>query len=126
VFGEGPRDSLLVWGGISHIELLWDDPTLDRIFPRLGAVARVVQFDRQDTGMSDRPSTPATIEQGMEDALAVLDAAGSREACVLGESEGGPTACLLAATHPDRVTSMILRSGHPHDRGPVLPVGALS
>ena len=108
VFGEGPRDLLVVWGGISHIELLWDDPTLARIFRRLGTFARVIQFDRRGTGMSDRPSTPATIEQRMEDAIAVLDACGSTQACVLGESEGGPTSCMLAAAHPDRVSSLIL------------------
>jgi class 3 adenylate cyclase/alpha-beta hydrolase superfamily lysophospholipase len=108
VFGQGTRDLLLVWGGISHIELLWDDPTLDRIFRRLGTFARVIQFDRRGTGMSDRPATPATIEQRMEDALAVLDAAGSTRACVLGESEGSPPSCLLAATHPSRVSGLIL------------------
>ena len=108
VFGDGPRDLLVVWGGISHIELLWDDPTLARIFRRLGTFARVIQFDRRGTGMSDRPPTPATIEQRVEDAIAVLDACGSTRACVFGESEGGPTSCMLAATHPDRVSALIL------------------
>lgn len=108
VSGNGPRDLLIVWGGISHIELLWDDPTLARIFRRLGTFTRVIQFDRRGTGLSDRPPGPSTIEQRVDDAISVLDACGSKHACVLGESEGGPTSCLLAATRPDRVSALIL------------------
>ena len=108
VFGEGPRDLLLVWGGISHIELLWDDPTLARIFRGLGSFARVIQFDRRGTGMSDRPAGPATLEDRMQDVGTVLDAVGSERATILGESEGGPMTCLFAATHPERTEGLIL------------------
>jgi class 3 adenylate cyclase len=44
----------------------------------------------------------------MEDARAVMDAAGLTAAHVLGWSEGGPLGILLAVTHPDRVQSLIL------------------
>ena len=44
----------------------------------------------------------------MEDAHAVLDAAGLDRVHVLGWSEGGPLAMLLAATHPERVLSLVL------------------
>ncbi len=44
----------------------------------------------------------------MEDARAVMGAAGLTAAHVLGWSEGGPLAILLAVTHPDRVQSLIL------------------
>jgi len=37
-----------------------------------------------------------------------MDAAGSKRAAVFGISEGGPMSALLAATHPDRVSSLIL------------------
>ena len=107
-FGEGPRDLVLVWGGISHIELLWDDPTLDRIFRRLASFSRVIQFDRRGTGMSDRPPGPASLEDRMEDVRTVLDAVGSDKAVVLGESEGGPMCCLFSATYPERTTALIL------------------
>ena len=108
VFGEGARDVVIVWGGISHIEMMWDDPTLARIFRRLGSFARVIQFDRRGTGMSDRPGGPATLEDRMHDVGAVLDAVGSERAAVIGESEGGPMSCLFAATYPERVTALVL------------------
>lgn len=108
VFGDGPPDVLLVWGGISHIELLWDDPNLARIFRRLSSFARVIQFDRRGTGMSDRPGGPATLEDRVQDLAVVLDAAGSHQAAIFGESEGGPTACLFAATFPHRTAALIL------------------
>ena len=108
VFGAGPRDLVLVWGGVSHIELFWDDPTLARIFRRLSSFARVIQFDRRGTGMSDRPSGPASLEARMQDIGAVMDAVGSDRAALLGESESGPLACVYAATHPDRTSALIL------------------
>ena len=44
----------------------------------------------------------------MEDLVAVLDAAGSREAALFGYSEGGPMSALLAATYPHRVAALVL------------------
>ena len=44
----------------------------------------------------------------MHDVLAVMDAAGSRRAYLVGYSEGGPMATLFAATHPERVAGLIL------------------
>ena len=38
----------------------------------------------------------------MEDLHAVLDAAGSERAALMGVSEGGPMSILLAATFPER------------------------
>lgn len=108
VFGEGERDLLLVWGGISHIELLWDDPVLVRVFRRLASLGRVIQFDRRGTGMSDRPAGAASLEERMQDVRTVLDAVGSEGAVIFGESEGGPMSCLFAATYPERTTALIL------------------
>lgn len=44
----------------------------------------------------------------MDDARAVMHAAGSRRAVLLGISEGGSLACLFAATYPDRCVSLVL------------------
>src|SRR6185436_7029153 len=42
------------------------------------------------------------------DVIAVMDAAGSERAAILGTLEGGPMAALFAATHPDRVSALVL------------------
>jgi class 3 adenylate cyclase len=44
----------------------------------------------------------------MDDVRAVMDAAGFDRAAILGISEGGPMSTLLAATYPDRVSSLVL------------------
>jgi hypothetical protein len=49
-----------------------------------------------------------TLEQRMEDLHAVMDAAGSQQAVILGVSEGGPMSALFAATYPERTTALVM------------------
>jgi class 3 adenylate cyclase len=44
----------------------------------------------------------------MDDVVTVLDAAGVQTAAILGDTEGGPMAALMAASHPERVTALVL------------------
>jgi pimeloyl-ACP methyl ester carboxylesterase len=44
----------------------------------------------------------------MDDVRAVMDAVGSERAALLGFWEGGPMSALFAATHPERVSALIL------------------
>ena len=60
--------------------------------------------------MSDRLGRPPTLEEQIDDAIAVLDAVGAERAGVYGMLEGGPMAMLLAATRPDRVGALALYS----------------
>lgn len=47
-------------------------------------------------------------ETRMDDIRAVMDAAGSNRAAILGVSEGGPMTVLFAATYPERTAAAIL------------------
>jgi class 3 adenylate cyclase/esterase/lipase len=58
--------------------------------------------------MSDRTPGVPTPDQRMDDARAVMDAAGLSQAHVIGWSEGGPLAVMLAVTYPKRVRSLVL------------------
>ena len=107
VAGDGPHDVLLINSWVSQMEHLWTEPRLARMFARLTSFARLVQFDRRGSGMSDRVP-PAPLEEQMDDVLAVLDAAGCERPTVLAETEGTALACLFAATHPERVRSLAL------------------
>jgi pimeloyl-ACP methyl ester carboxylesterase len=110
VFGvEGP-DVVFIPGFVSHLELTWHMPGLSRFMDRLAAFSRVITFDKRGTGLSDPVpiSELPTLEQRMDDLRAVMDAAGSERAVVVGVSEGGPMAMLFAASHPDRVTGLVL------------------
>jgi pimeloyl-ACP methyl ester carboxylesterase/DNA-binding winged helix-turn-helix (wHTH) protein len=108
VTGGGPLDIVLISGFVSHLDLDWGDPRHAYFLDRLGSMGRLIRFDKRGTGMSDRPSGVPDLETRMHDVLAVMDAAGSRQAVLFGYSEGGPMASLLAAMHPDRVEALIL------------------
>ena len=70
--------------------------------------ARVIAVDRRGSGLSDRTHGIATLEEGVEDMLAVLDAVGSEKTVVIGLNEAGSLCVMLAATHPDRIAGLIL------------------
>ncbi len=108
VWGDGPIDLVLVWGTFSHCELFWEDPTMARFLEGLGKFARVVQFDKRGTGLSDRVPGSPTLEERMDDVRIVMDAAGMTRAALFGESEGAPMSCLFAATFPDKVSHLVL------------------
>jgi class 3 adenylate cyclase len=111
VFGAGQCDLIVVPGYVTHVELVWEHGPAARFFERLGSFARVITFDRRGSGLSDRVSDPPTLEERMDDVRAVMDAAGSGRGAVVGLSEGVPMAILFAATHPDRVQSLVCAGG---------------
>jgi pimeloyl-ACP methyl ester carboxylesterase len=110
VVGDGPLDLVFVPGWISHIELYWEWPEVAHFLRRLATFGRLILFDKRGTGLSDRvPSAELpTLEQRMDDVRAVMDAAGSERAALLGLSEGGPMQMLFAASHPDRTRALVL------------------
>jgi pimeloyl-ACP methyl ester carboxylesterase len=108
VVGEAAINLLVIPGAISHLALEWENSHWRRWCDRMVSFARLIRFDKRGTGLSDRPSGPYTHEERMEDARAVLDAVGVERAHVMGTSEGGPLAILLAVAHPDRVRSLVL------------------
>jgi pimeloyl-ACP methyl ester carboxylesterase len=108
VFGEGNVDLVMVPGFISHIENYWDEPNLARWLRKVGSFARVILFDKQGTGLSDRSSEAPGMDERMDDVSAVMDAEGIEQAAIFGISEGGSLATLFAASHPERSQALIL------------------
>jgi pimeloyl-ACP methyl ester carboxylesterase len=108
VVGEGPLDLVLVPGWMSNIEVFWEEPLAVRFFERLASFSRLILFDKRGTGLSDRVADVPNLETRMDDVRAVLDAAGSSRAALLGYSEGGPMCALFAATYPDRTAALIM------------------
>jgi len=111
VVGEGPVDLLWVPGWLSHLDLLWLDPSYERFVQRLTRFARVILFDKRGTGLSDPVAPEVSFDDRVEDIGAVLDAAGSRSAFVMGYSEGAALSAMFALRHPDRVRGLVLASG---------------
>src|SRR5262245_6227971 len=112
VVGDGPFDLVFVSGWTSNVDVMWEEPSLARFLHSLASFSRVLCFDKRGTGVSDPVplAAPPTLEQWMDDIRAVIDAAGSERAALLGFSEGGPMAMLFAATYPERVSALTLNN----------------
>jgi pimeloyl-ACP methyl ester carboxylesterase len=108
VVGEGPIDVVLVLGFATHLELQWEWPPIAGVLERISSFARLILFDKRGSGLSDPVRDAPTLEQRVDDVRAVMDAAGSEQAALFGISEGGPMSILFAATHPERVTALVL------------------
>jgi len=117
VYGQGePTLMLLPTWSIIHSRM-WklQIPYLARHF-------RVIVFDGRGNGKSDRPKGAEHYLEAefAADALAVMDRTNTDKAVLVGMSCGALWATLLAARHPDRVTSVAyigpavsLAPGHP-------------
>src|SRR5437763_4647190 len=108
VVGDGPIDLVLVLGFATHLELQWEMPPFARFFERISSFSRRILFDKRGTGLSDPVTEVPSLEQRIDDVRAVMEAAGSERAALFGVSEGGPMSVLFAATHPDRVSALVL------------------
>lgn len=111
VLGDRPIDLILVPGLFSHIDFLHELPGYTAFLRRLSGFARVVTFDKRGQGLSDRMDGAPSLEERMDDVRAIMDAIGSRRAVLLGISEGCAMSVLFAATHPERVSHLVLFGG---------------
>jgi pimeloyl-ACP methyl ester carboxylesterase len=117
VFGDGP-DLLLAPAWISHLELSWESEDLGGWLRALGRFARVINMDQRGIGLSDRMTQMIDLETRVDDARAVLDAAGSERPVLYGQGlDGGAICAMFAATYPERTAGLLLWSGQA-SRGP--------
>jgi pimeloyl-ACP methyl ester carboxylesterase len=110
VVGDGPIDLVFVMGWVSHLEYFWNEPSFARFLGHLASKTRLILFDKRGTGLSDpvpEHQLP-TLDQRLDDVRAVMEAAGSDHAVLLGVSEGGPLCTLFAATHPEKTDALIM------------------
>ncbi|MCV3206967.1 alpha/beta fold hydrolase [Mesorhizobium sp. YC-39] len=108
IVGSGQPDIVLVPGFISHVERIWEDRSCRAWISAVSRLGRLILFDRRGMGLSDRVGARPTVEATAQDILAVMNAAGSRRALLIGASEGGPGCIRFAVDHPDRLTGLVL------------------
>ena len=108
--GQGP-DMVFAPGTTSHLDLDWEFPLRGGLFQRLGAMFRLIRFDKRGNGLSDRPTAMATLEQRADDIRAVMDAVGIDSAILFGRSEGASMAAMFAATYPSRARALLIWGG---------------
>jgi class 3 adenylate cyclase len=111
VTGRGPINVVAAFGHAISIEDQVEGHQTRAIIDALGKIGRVVRLDRRGIGVSDLapPSTADSWEVWADDALVVLDALGIARAVVFTtDSTAGNSAMLFAATHPERVSHLVL------------------
>ena len=76
----------LVWapGTVSDLDKDLESPDDIWWVERFHAFCRLIRFDKRGTGLSDRPTNVASLEERTDDIRAVMDAAGSERAVILG------------------------------------------
>ena len=106
--GAGAVDVILTPPGIATLDPefmpLWE------MYERLTRFARVVVYSPRGGGMSDPVPLDEvpTMDDRIDDLRAVADDVGIERGVIIGQGHGGPAAMLFAASHPDRVTSLLL------------------
>jgi pimeloyl-ACP methyl ester carboxylesterase/DNA-binding CsgD family transcriptional regulator len=116
VVGQGPLDLVFVPGCISNLEVHWEEAGFSHLLHRLATFTRLILLDTRGTGLSDRGDSrePPSLQMHVDDVRAVMDAAGSGRAALLGASEGAATSILFAATYPARARALVLYGGYAH------------
>ena len=107
VVGDGPVDLAVDLATMGNIELMWEFEPVADLLGRLSSFSRLILHDRRGTGLSGGGSTLPNLETRAEDLLAVLDAARSVRPALFGPTTGGAGLAVFAATHPDRVSSLV-------------------
>jgi pimeloyl-ACP methyl ester carboxylesterase len=124
VVGGGPVDVLFVPFMINLV-WAWEQPIFVDFCKRLTQFSRLILLDKRGTGLSDRPRDLPGFETRMDDLRAVMDAAGSEKAALLGAgAPGGQLCAVFAATYPERVQALILQNSWPRVvQAPDFPIG---
>jgi pimeloyl-ACP methyl ester carboxylesterase len=116
--GDGPIDIVYSFGFLSNIDDFAEQDDHSSLWRELASFSRLILFDRRGSGLSDPTSLreESTLEAGMDDIRAVMDAAGSERALVVGLQDGGMLCTLFAASHPDRTIGLVLYGSSPRGR----------
>ena len=118
---------------ITHLELMWAEPSYRRFIEGLGDICTVVRYDGRGNGLSDRKVDPPMLDDLIGDLAAVVDAVSAEPVRLWGSSFGGPVAIAYAARHPERVERLILEGSFatlhdqltPAERVTMIEVGRL-
>lgn len=112
VYGDGPMDVVLVPGLAAHLEFNEEIPFYRSLIEVFAGRARFVMYDKRGFGLSDRRRL-GTVGDNIDDLVAVTAAAGIERCAVLGTGDGGSYAMAFAASHPERVSSLVLHASTP-------------
>lgn len=102
---------VMVPGWLCHLEQSWTHPAAASARAKLASEHRFIWYDRLGCGLSDRDGFELTLDNDVEQLVAVLDATEVERTHLIGYSFGVPPAVLFAARFPERVDRLVLCSG---------------
>lgn len=110
VLGQADIDLVFSPGSFGNIDLVWEDPRAALFLRDLASFCRLIRFDRRGTGSSDALplDTLPRWDAYAEEISAVMDATQSSRSTVMAMLDAGPSAMAFAASHPERVDTLIL------------------
>ena len=108
VMGKGPPDIMYVPGIYAQLELMLQIPAFGRNYQAIAEFSRLIRMDKRGQGLSDPILGKVGLEERTEDVRAVMDAAGSTRAVLIGYSESGSIAINYAVKYPERLQGLIL------------------
>ncbi|MCH8161869.1 MAG: alpha/beta fold hydrolase, partial [Chloroflexi bacterium] len=107
-YGEGPA---LIWSSqpiTSHVQREWQIPIFKAAFAAFAAQRMLVRFDTRGVGLSDRDVDDFSLEARVRDLEAVVEHLHLKQFSLLGLEVGGLPAIAYAASHPERVSHLVL------------------
>jgi pimeloyl-ACP methyl ester carboxylesterase len=123
---EGDRpETILLINGLGSQMTRWPEAFCEKLAAK---GYRAIRLDNRDTGLSTWPTEKYTLKDMADDAIAVLDAAGVKQAHVAGVSMGGMIVQRIALDHPGRVlsmTSIMSTTGEPSTMNPEPAAGGV-
>ncbi|MFN2589869.1 MAG: alpha/beta fold hydrolase [Actinomycetota bacterium] len=124
VIGEGPLDVVIAFEWASNLDLFWENPQVERYLRRFTNYGRLIHFDMRGLGLSDPVESLPPLEDWVDDVGAVMAAAGSERAALVGQGHAGQLCLLFAALHPERTTALVTVNSYARlRRAPDYPAG---
>jgi len=93
---------------LSHVHLEWQIPECRRWFESLAGKMQLVRYDARGAGLSARDVTDFSLDAQILDLEAVADQLGLERLALFASGDAGMTAIAYAASHPERVSHLIL------------------
>jgi class 3 adenylate cyclase len=110
VVSDGDTDLVYLQGYCSNVDMNWESPFLARFLRGLAQHGRLIVTDRRGWGCSERftPGYVPDVDILTDDILAVMAAAGSKQASIIATYESAIVGSLFAAVYPERTRSLVL------------------
>ena len=107
IMGAGPP-LVKAANWLTHVEFDWTTPVWRHWLTELSRGHTLVRYDTRGCGLSDWDVADLSVQSWVRDLESVVDAAGLSRFALVGLSQGGAASIAYAATHPDRVSHLVL------------------